>query len=90
MYLTEDPDKLVLEFRNEKTAFDGEKVEQLARKGMVNNAVNHFIMGKLQDASIPTQEALLSDNESLVKKLEMIPVGGGGEFNRKTSGRGRG
>lgn len=75
VYLTEDPDKLVLEFRNDTSAFDGEKVEQLARKGMVNNKFNHFIMGKLQDAGIPTQlEALLSDNESLVKKLEMIPV----------------
>ena len=75
VYLTEDPDKLVLEFRNDTSAFDGEKVEQLARKGMVNNKFNHFIMGKLQKAGIPTQlETLLSDTESLVKKLEMIPV----------------
>lgn len=75
VYLTDDPDKLVLEFRNDTSAFDGEKVEQLARKGMVNNKFNHFIMTKLQEAGIPTQlEALLSDNESLVKKLDMIPV----------------
>lgn len=75
VFLTEDPDKLVLEFRNDTSAFDGEKVEQLARKGMVNNKFNHFIMTKLQEAGIPTQlEALLSDNESLVKKLDMIPV----------------
>lgn len=51
------------------------KIEQLARKGMVNNKFNHFIMSKLEAAGIPTQvEALLSDNESLVKKLDMIPV----------------
>lgn len=75
VYTTEDQDRLVLEFRNDTSAFDGQKVEQLARKGMVNNKFNHFIMGKLEAAGIPTQlEALLSDNESLVKKLDMIPV----------------
>lgn len=75
VYLTDDPNRLVLEFRNDTSAFDGEKVEKLARKGMVNNKFNHFIMTKLEDAGIPTQlETLLSDNESLVKKLDMIPV----------------
>lgn len=75
VFLTEDPEKLILEFRNDTSAFDGEKVEQLARKGMVNNKFNHFIMTKLQEAGIPTQlESLLSDNESLVKRLDMIPV----------------
>jgi len=75
VYLTDDPEKLVLEFRNDTSAFDGQKIEQLARKGMVNNKFNHFIMTKLQEAGIPTQlDALLSDNESLVKKLDMIPV----------------
>lgn len=75
VYLTDDANKLVLEFRNDTSAFDGQKIEQLARKGMVNNKFNHFIMSKLEAAGIPTQvEALLSDNESLVKKLDMIPV----------------
>lgn len=75
VYLTDDANKLVLEFRNDTSAFDGQKIEQLARKGMVNNKFNHFIMSKLDAAGIPTQvEALLSDNESLVKKLDMIPV----------------
>lgn len=75
VYTTEDENRLVLEFRNDTSAFDGQKIEQLARKGMVNNKFNHFIMGKLEAAGIPTQlEKLLSDNESLVKKLDMIPV----------------
>ncbi|BDX06670.1 phosphoribosylaminoimidazolesuccinocarboxamide synthase [Planctobacterium marinum] len=75
VYLTDDAEKLVLEFRNDTSAFDGQKIEQLARKGMVNNKFNHFIMSRLEEAGIPTQvEALLSDNESLVKKLDMIPV----------------
>lgn len=75
VYYTDDSDKLILEFRNDTSAFDGEKIEQLDRKGEVNNKFNHFIMTKLEEAGIATQvEQLLSDNDSLVKKLDMIPV----------------
>lgn len=75
VYTTDDPDRLVILYRNDTSAFDGKKVEQLDRKGMVNNKFNAFIMGKLADAGIPVhQEKLLSDTESLVKRLQMIPV----------------
>ena len=75
VYYTDDSDKLILHFRNDTSAFDGEKIEQLDRKGEVNNKFNHFIMTKLEEAGIATQvEALISDTESLVKKLDMIPV----------------
>lgn len=75
VYTTEDPDLLVLEFRNDTSAGDGARIEQFNRKGMVNNKFNHFIMSKLEEAGIPTQMVkLLSDNEVLVKKLEMVPV----------------
>ncbi|SFN41458.1 phosphoribosylaminoimidazolesuccinocarboxamide synthase [Xenorhabdus japonica] len=75
VYATDNPDLLVLEFRNDTSALDGERIEQFDRKGMVNNKFNHFIMSKLEEAGIPTQmEQLLSDNESLVKKLDMVPV----------------
>ena len=75
VYYTDDSDKLILHFRNDTSAFDGEKIEQLERKGEVNNKFNHFIMTKLEEAGIATQvEALVSDTESLVKKLDMIPV----------------
>ncbi|NVK57928.1 MAG: phosphoribosylaminoimidazolesuccinocarboxamide synthase [Alteromonadaceae bacterium] len=75
VYLTDDSDKLVLYFRNDTSAFDGEKIEQLDRKGEVNNKFNHFIMTKLEEAGIATQlESLISDTESVVKKLDMIPV----------------
>lgn len=75
VYVTDDPDKLILHFRNDTSAFDGEKVEQLDRKGMVNNRFNAFIMQKLEQAGIPTHfEALLSDDEVMVKKMDMIPV----------------
>ncbi|HGJ5891426.1 MULTISPECIES: phosphoribosylaminoimidazolesuccinocarboxamide synthase [Arsenophonus] len=75
VYLTDDPNLLVLEFRNDTSALDGERIEQFERKGMINNRFNYFIMQKLAQAGIPTQmERILSDTESLVKKLTMIPV----------------
>jgi phosphoribosylaminoimidazole-succinocarboxamide synthase len=75
VYTTDNPDLLVLEFRNDTSAFDGLRIEQLDRKGIVNNKFNFFIMTKLHEAGIPTQvESLLSDNEVVVKKLDMVPV----------------
>ena len=75
VYRTDDPERFVLVFRDDTSAFDGEKKEQLNRKGMVNNKFNAFIMEKLEAAGVPTHfEGLLSDTDSLVKKLDMIPV----------------
>ncbi|GAA3585132.1 phosphoribosylaminoimidazolesuccinocarboxamide synthase [Marinobacter xestospongiae] len=75
VFRTDDPDLFVLEFRDDTSAFDGEKKEQLNRKGMVNNRFNAFIMDKLEAAGVPTHfEKLLSSTESLVKNLDMIPV----------------
>ncbi|MFM9269535.1 phosphoribosylaminoimidazolesuccinocarboxamide synthase [Halomonas elongata] len=75
VYATDDPDRLILHFRDDTSAFDGERMESLARKGKVNNRFNAFIMEKLQAAGIPTHyERLLSDTESVVKKLDMLPV----------------
>ncbi|MBZ0329845.1 phosphoribosylaminoimidazolesuccinocarboxamide synthase [Halomonas sp. ANAO-440] len=75
VFATDDPDRVVLQFRDDTSAFDGERMESLARKGMVNNRFNAFIMGKLEAAGIPTHfEQCLSDTESLVKTLTMIPV----------------
>ncbi|WP_258240494.1 phosphoribosylaminoimidazolesuccinocarboxamide synthase [Pseudidiomarina homiensis] len=75
VFTTDDPERLVLHFRNDTSAFDGEKVEQLERKGMINNKFNNFIMAKLEAAGIPTQiDKVLSDTDTLVKRLDMIPV----------------
>ena len=75
VYRTDNPERFVLVFRDDTSAFDGEKKEQLNRKGMVNNKFNAFIMEKLEAAGVPTHfEGLLSSTESLVKKLDMIPV----------------
>ncbi|WP_348814788.1 phosphoribosylaminoimidazolesuccinocarboxamide synthase [Halomonas sp. H10-59] len=75
VYATDDPDRLILHFRDDTSAFDGRRMESLERKGMVNNRFNAFIMAKLEEAGIPTHvEELLSLTECVVKKLDMIPV----------------
>ncbi|OOS20713.1 phosphoribosylaminoimidazolesuccinocarboxamide synthase [Moraxella lincolnii] len=75
VYETDDSDFLILHFRDDTSAFNGERVAQLARKGQVNNRFNAFIMQKLADAGIETHfEKQLSDDEVLVKRLQMIPV----------------
>lgn len=75
VYTTDDPSLLVLAFRNDTSAFDGEKMEQLERKGQVNNQFNAFIMKALEQAGIATHFVdQLSINESLVRNLDMIPV----------------
>lgn len=75
VFKTDDEDFVILSFRDDTSAFDGEKVEQLSRKGEVNNKFNAFIMEYLQNAGIPTHfERLLNSNESLVKSMDMMPV----------------
>ncbi|ADE13833.1 phosphoribosylaminoimidazole-succinocarboxamide synthase [Nitrosococcus halophilus Nc 4] len=75
VYKTDDPARLILHFRDDTSAFDGQKIEQFSRKGEINNKFNAFIMEKLAAAGIPTHfERLLSAQESLVKHLEMFPV----------------
>lgn len=75
VYETENPDLLVLVFRDDASAFNGEKIAQLDRKGKVNNRFNAFIMQKLAEAGVETHfEQLLTPTEVLVKKLDMIPV----------------
>ncbi|MCE3253056.1 MAG: phosphoribosylaminoimidazolesuccinocarboxamide synthase [Cellvibrio sp.] len=75
IYKTDDPDHVIMLFRNDTSAFDGKRIEQLDRKGMVNNKFNAFIMTKLQEAGIPTHFVkLVSDTETLVKTMQMIPV----------------
>lgn len=75
VYETTDPQRLILHFRNDTSAFDGERIEQLAQKGAVNCQFNYFIMQKLEAAGIPTQvDALIGNDQCIVKRLDMIPV----------------
>lgn len=75
VYFTDNLNLLILEFRNDTSVLDGDRIEQFKNKGMINNKFNYFIMKILEKAGIPTQiECLISDTKSLVKKLVMIPI----------------
>lgn len=75
VYECDREDALILHFRNDTSAFDGEKMEQLDRKGMVNNKFNAFIMQHLESEGVPTHFLdLLSDDEALVRRLDMFPI----------------
>lgn len=75
VHTTADADLMILEFRDDTSAFDGEKMEQLDNKGRVNNLFNAFVMTKLQEAGVETHFVkLLSDHDALVRNLKMIPV----------------
>lgn len=75
VYTSDRDDALILYFRNDTSAFDGERIEQLERKGMVNNKFNAFIMQHLEKEGIATHFLeLLADDEVLVRKLDMFPI----------------
>ncbi|MFA9460540.1 phosphoribosylaminoimidazolesuccinocarboxamide synthase [Thiohalorhabdus methylotrophus] len=75
VYRTEDPQSLILEFKDTATAFDGKKREELDAKGRINNRINAFLMEKLAAAGIPVHHRrMLSETESAVKALDMVPV----------------
>jgi len=75
LYETSNPDQLIMEFRDDASAFDGKKMEALDNKGKVNNQFNAFVMEFLASKGIETHFIeLISTNESLVHKLEMFPI----------------
>ena len=75
VFTSDQEDALILYFRDDTSAFDGEKIEQLDRKGMVNNKFNAFVMQHLEEKGIATHFLeLLSDTETLVRRLDMFPI----------------
>jgi phosphoribosylaminoimidazole-succinocarboxamide synthase len=75
VYATDDPQRLVMHYRDDVSAFDGAKLAKLEGKGETNNRINAFIMGKLAGAGIATHfVSMLNERESLVKAMKMSPV----------------
>lgn len=75
LYATEDPQLVILSYKDDAVAFNGQKKGTIAGKGIVNNRVSNFLMHMLSEQSIPThfvQE--LSEREALVTKLEILPL----------------
>src|ERR1700740_1334734 len=75
VYATDDPNLLIMHYRDDVSAFDGAKLDKLERKGETNNRINAYIMGRLAQAGVPTHFVrVLNERESLVRALTMIPV----------------
>ena len=75
MFTTNNPDELIMEFRDDASAFDGKKRASLAGKGAVNNQFNAFIMNYLSENGVEHHLIDLIDNtHSLVHSLEMFPI----------------
>ncbi len=75
IFATDDKDTLMMEFRDDTSAFDGRKIEALSRKGLVNNHFNAFIMQSLEASGIKTHlVSRVDDTRSMVRHLDMIPV----------------
>ena len=75
LYSTSNNGELLMVYRDDTSAFDGKKTEALKGKGEINNRFNAFIMKYLSDNGINTHFLKeTSNNESLVKSLDMLPV----------------
>ena len=75
VYSTDDPNLLVMHYRDDVSAFDGAKLAQLELKGETNNKFNAYIMGKLAAVGVPTHFIrVLNERESLVRAMKMIPI----------------
>ncbi|MCK4268994.1 MAG: phosphoribosylaminoimidazolesuccinocarboxamide synthase, partial [Methanogenium sp.] len=75
VYLSENPDELVVIFRDDITAFDGGKKDVLSGKGSYNAAVSSFFFSYLEKNGIKTHFIkMIDENIMLVRRLEMIPL----------------
>lgn len=75
VYATSDPDQVIVDYKDDATAGDGAKKGTIRGKGVVNNKLSNALMQKLEKQGVPThfvQE--LSDRETLVKKVEIVPL----------------
>ena len=75
VYLTDDPSLVIVDYKDDATAFNGLKKGTITGKGVINNKMSNLLMQKLEEAGIPTHFVEeLSDRETLVKKVEIVPL----------------
>jgi phosphoribosylaminoimidazole-succinocarboxamide synthase len=75
VYTTEDPDILIVDYKDDATAFNGLKKGTIAGKGVVNNRMTNRVFQKLESEGVPTHFVEeLSDRETAVKKVEIVPL----------------
>lgn len=75
VYKTDVLDRYWIEYKDDATAFNGEKKGQILDKGIVNNKMSALLFQMLEAEGIPTHfEGLLSDREQVVKAVEILPL----------------
>ncbi len=75
VYATDNPDYVIVSYKDDATAFNGQKRGTIVGKGVVNNKVSNHFFKLLESKGIPTHYVeQLSDRETVVKKVEIVPV----------------
>ncbi len=75
VYATEDPELLIVSYKDDATAFNGLKRGTIAGKGVINNRMSNALMRMLEKRGIPTHYVEeLNDRETLVKKVRIVPL----------------
>ncbi len=75
VYRTEDPKRFVVQYKDDATAFNGEKKGTIIGKGVVNNRMSALLFKMLESKGIPTHfEELLNDREMVVKAVRILPL----------------
>lgn len=75
VYATEDPDVVIVSYKDDATAFNGLKKGTIVGKGAINNRMTNFIFKKLEEQGVPTHLVEeLNDRETAVKKVEIVPL----------------
>lgn len=75
VFATDDPELLIVEYKDDATAFNGLKKGTISGKGIINNQMSNRLMKLLEANGVPThfvQE--LSQRETLVKKVQIVPL----------------
>ena len=75
VYATDDPELLIVEYKDDATAFNGLKKGTIQGKGVINNQMSNRLMAKLEKSGVPTHYVQeLSQRETLVKKVQIVPL----------------
>lgn len=75
VFKTEDPGKFIVSYKDDATAFNGEKKGQIAGKGAVNNVMSNIIFQLLEQKGVPTHFVeQLNDRETVVKAVKILPL----------------
>ena len=75
VYRTNDPERLIVDYKDDATAFNGLKKGSISGKGVINKKMSNLLMAKLEKDGIPTHFVEeLSDRETLVKRVSIVPL----------------